>query len=162
MAERPPEANPAGTLEVNKADGNRTDSIHPHRWSLRVTGDTTAALVFPWEQPGVARVNIVNPSSEARYDVQLNLADLTIEPGHHYQLRFRARADQPRTIAVGLAQAHEPWDGLGFYVEVELAQRWREFQFDFSPAQAEPNARLHFDLGGAAIAVEVADILFHG
>jgi SAM-dependent methyltransferase len=54
--------------------------------------------------------------------------------------------------------AHPPWEGLGFYRNFDLTDEWRMFREEFTAAADDDNGRLHFDLGGSEVAVELADV----
>jgi hypothetical protein len=57
-----------------------------------------------------------------------------------------------------VAQAHDPWKGLGLYEEIELSPEWSDFERAFLPTQSEHQARIHFDLGTSDIPVEVSHV----
>jgi hypothetical protein len=126
---------------------------------LRVGGDNLAGLEFPSGETAI-RVAIARLVTDRTYDVQLNIPIGRLLANRSYQLHFRARADQPRTIVAGIAQAHDPWSGLGLYEEVELSSEWREFHHQFTANATDEEARIHFDLGSAAASVELSGIRF--
>lgn len=126
------------------------------RWRLRTAGETVASMEFLRDQPDTVRIVIAKTANTANYDVQLNLLNLKLVANHSYELHFRARSDHPRNACVGVAQAHDPWMGLGLYEAFELSQEWRDFQIEFSATADEDYARIHFDLGDRAIPVEIS------
>jgi SAM-dependent methyltransferase len=130
----------------------------PRKWRLRTSGGTLASMVCPQDQPDTVRVVIAKAGDSVSYDVQLNLLNLKLESKHSYTLHFRARADHPRSVGVGAAQAHDPWMGLGLYEEIELSPEWRDFQKEFIATADDDYARIHFDLGTRAIPVEVSQV----
>ncbi len=65
-------------------------------------------------------------------------------------------------MRVGVAQAHPPWAGLGFYEEIELAPEWRSFRKEFTAAASDQLTRVHFDLGEQAISVEISLLSLFG
>jgi glycosyltransferase involved in cell wall biosynthesis len=123
---------------------------------LRVAPGNEAALRQAAGDPGTVRVEISRASSSARWDIQLNYGGLQVQAGDRYVLEFRGRSDRARTIGVGIAQAHEPWNNLGFYSEVCLTPEWQVFQLEAAITVSDGNARLHFDLGGRKIAAEIS------
>jgi len=127
---------------------------------LRCDGDNLAGLEFPPEAPDALRVAIARAVTGRPYDVQLNVPCHALAAGHSYQLRFRARAAKSRTIAVGFAQAHDPWNGLGFYEELALSSDWQEFQRNFTTMTGDEEARIHFDLGSCPVSVDLTGIRF--
>jgi hypothetical protein len=75
-----------------------------------------------------------------------------------YAVRFRARADEPRDFSVGFARAHDPWTGLGLYQKRVVTSEWGEFEELFLCQATDDNARIHFDLGGSCVPIEIADV----
>ena len=107
---------------------------------------------------GALRVEVTGTPTGRSFDVQLNYPRLPIVRGAQYSIGFRARADQPRRIGVGCAQAHEPWENLGLFIDVDLTTEWQRVESTFIAARDDANARLHFDLGQATIPVEISDV----
>jgi glycosyltransferase involved in cell wall biosynthesis/peptidoglycan/xylan/chitin deacetylase (PgdA/CDA1 family) len=104
------------------------------------------------------RIAIERAASGTSFDIQLNLPRLHLEATHGYAVQFRARADAPRTMAVGVAEAHAPWAGLGWYHRVELSPVWQTFSAEFVALRDDTNARIHFDLGESDIAVDIGSV----
>lgn len=127
---------------------------------LRAEGGNVAALAFLTDQPDAVRVIIARINNGALFDVQLNVPCLAVESTESYILLFRARADQPRRIGIGVAQAHDPWMNLGWYEEIELSTEWHEFHREFMTLTDDNQTRIHFDMGASAIAVELSGLSF--
>ena len=104
------------------------------------------------------RIPIDRAQRSVPWDIQANKTNLSIRADHRYALSFRARADRPRSITFGVSQAHEPWQGLGLYKNVDLTPEWKTFEATLVPTADEDNARIHFDLGDSDIAVELSAI----
>jgi Carbohydrate binding domain len=128
-------------------------------WTLEQHPDARAA----WEvAPGAAageqalRVRVGQKGQES-WHIQFHQAGLRLEPGRSYTLMFQARAEAPRRISVNAMQAHAPWRQL-WTGEVRLTPAWQSFQFTFSPADGEENARISFSGLGA----EAGDYWFAG
>jgi hypothetical protein len=136
--------------------GKATGFVQPNDWRFRASGANVAGVVFPPDQPGILRVVIDKVSTKVSFDIQLNAPDLKIEGKRAYRLAFRARSDRPRNMFVGVAQAHDPWMGLGLYEEIALSPEWREFQKGFVATSSDEQARIHFDLGTDASPVELS------
>ncbi len=131
------------------------------KWDLRVAGGNVAYLRFPDGNPDHVRIQIDALQTPTTYDIQLNLPGLAVRLGCARDLSFRARADAPRKLAVGFAQAHEPWDGLGLYSVVDIDSEWRSFRFPLVPTASDDGARIHFDAGGDRTSVEVSEVVLH-
>lgn len=127
-------------------------------YELRVAGGNTADLLFPANNPEIVRIAIRKTKRKKKWDIQLNQPHLKVKSNQHYTVSFRGRADRPRSIILGVAKAHEPWSGLGLYKRIDLTPQWQSFQEGFLPTADEDNARIHFDLGGSNIAVEVSSV----
>ncbi len=78
------------------------------------------------------------------WHVQFHQPNLNVLPNQAYTVSFWARAEQPCSITVGIVQAHEPWQNLGFQANVPLSQEWREFRFTFTLGRGDDRARLIF------------------
>lgn len=128
------------------------------KWLLRVAGSNEAHLVFTPDRLDRVRIAIENAESGTSHDIQLNQPYLKVEANKRYAVRFQARADRPRRLSVGFAEAHEPWNGLGLYKRIELTSVWRSFEEEFVAAADEHNARIHFDLGDSDVPVELTSV----
>ena len=126
------------------------------QWRLRTAGGSAAALAFPQDRSDAVHVAIERIAG-ASDDVQLNLRRFRVRRDGVYRIRFQARADRLRRISVGFAQAQEPWEGLGFYRDIELDADWQNFDDWFISMGDHDNARVHFDLGGNVAGVELAE-----
>ena len=136
----------------------KTVEEHYAGWLFRVAPGNEAYLVAPSDSPDTLRVAIEKCETAAAWDVQLNRPRVRVEAGQSYRVCFRARADAARTIGVGVAIAAEPWSNLGIYQAVSLTPGWQSWDFKFTAVANEENARIHFDAGGCAVAVEVAEV----
>jgi hypothetical protein len=131
------------------------------KWLFRVSVGNTAALMFPPDDPDMVRVTIARAETKTSFDIQLNQPRLRVRANHRYQLRFRGRADRERSLFVGVAEAHEPWLGLGMYKKIELTSDWQSIQEEFVATADEDNARIHFDMGESDVAVELTAVRLH-
>ena len=127
-------------------------------WNLRLGTGNEARLIFPASDPDVVGVEIRKAETNAVYDVQLNHPHLVLSAGRSYRVTFRLRAPRPRPVTVGVAQAHAPWDGLGLYQTVTAGPDAEPRQVDFVASASDDNARVHFDLGGSTVPVEIAGV----
>jgi glycosyltransferase involved in cell wall biosynthesis/SAM-dependent methyltransferase len=128
---------------------------------FRVAGASEAHLEVPPDAPDVFRIVIDRDESKESFDIQLNQPRWKVQAGKRYQAMFKARADRVRSIGFGVAMAHDPWTGLGLYRQLDLAPEWRTFQEEFTAAADDDNARIHFDLGGADVPVEISSVSLH-
>lgn len=66
-----------------------------------------------------------------------------MKAGIAYTLTLQLRAEPARTVNVGLGQAHDPWQGLGFDARVEATSKWRDCTFTIIPSADDDNARIN-------------------
>jgi len=150
-----------GELELSERYLRKCESLEPDqrklKWELRCATGNRARAVFPPDSLTI-RIEPQTVSAGNPWDIQINEANLTAEAGREYALRFRARADEAREFFVGFSRAHTPWTGLGLYAKHDATPDWSEFEERFICQENDDNARIHFDLGGGAAALEVANI----
>jgi eukaryotic-like serine/threonine-protein kinase len=91
------------------------------------------------------------------WHVQLCQVFNDLQEGTTYTVRFRARADAPRLLALS-SQINEPdWRSIGLNERVPLSDAWRAYEFEF---QAKGLARLNniiFNVGERTGTVWIAD-----
>ncbi|MCI0414348.1 carbohydrate binding domain-containing protein [bacterium] len=153
---------PYSILKTYYADNPRgyfkLEDPREKKWWLRAERGSIANLVFPSDNPESVRVEIKKIQSASDFDVQLNLQHLPVNSTERYRITFRARTDQPRSAFVGFARGDTPWTGLGLYNKIELTPEWRTFQHEFTATDNEKNARIHFDLGGSDISIDLSSV----
>jgi glycosyltransferase involved in cell wall biosynthesis len=125
------------------------------KWSLRLAEGSLATLTFPADPPESVRIAIEKAATDTSFDIQLNLQHLAVKANQRYRVEFQARADEPRRLCVGIAEAQAPWTGLGWYQELSLTSQWQSFGEAFVATRDAESARIHFDLGNSAIPVEL-------
>jgi SAM-dependent methyltransferase len=134
------------------------ENIKGGNWKFRVAAGSDAELLASADDPAGVRIAIGRSATKTGFDIQLNQPHLELKANHRYAVRFRARADGERSINVGVAEAHEPWGGLGLYERVELTREWECFEKEFLASADENNARIHFDVGESDISVELSGV----
>lgn len=153
---------PHSTLKTYYPDNPRNyfREVDPREslWWLRTDNGNQARLVLPSNGANSVRVEIDKLVSAIPYDVQLNRSNLRVELGREYVLRLRARADKPRTIFLGFARAHSPWNGLGLYEEITLGSDWQFFEKHFRATADDHNGRIFLDIGNNETPIEVAEV----
>ena len=132
--------------------------INKSRWQLKVRQGSSAKLEFPPDHPEVVHIDIEKAESKANWDIQLNQRGLVIKANHTYITTFRARADRPRPLIVGLAKMTKPWNNLGLYKEFFLTTEWQSFKAEFLSIADEDTAGLHFNLADSNTSVDLAAV----
>jgi chromosome segregation ATPase len=152
----------SGPPDDRERPGTESDcspkTVQDGRWQLRSAPGNTVRLV---RVPGVdetIRIAILSFTTGKRWDIQVNQPGFRVKAQQRYALNFRARADRPRTVGVGVAKADSPWSALGLYSKLVLSPDWRSFREEFVASADDDNARIHFDVGGRDIAVELSSL----
>lgn len=125
---------------------------------LRVAEGNEAHLVVPSDNHDQFRIAIAKATTNVGYDVQVSLPRLSVAANEDYLITFAARADARRSIGCGFAKGQAPWTNLGWYEKIELTTEWQSFEAKFTAREEASNARIHFDVGECAIAVEVVSV----
>jgi len=112
--------------------------------ALRETEDYDSA-------PGAYAVECTAPGEHGS-DIQLYTGQLSIESGHTYQLRFRARSSEPFALpAPQLMKGGTPWTGYSSSAARKpcaLDATWQEWTRYYHANVTADDARLTFFLGG--------------
>jgi hypothetical protein len=127
-------------------------------WGVEVHNGAEATLEKSPNDPGRWRVTISALPKPAGWHVKVREA-LAVTAGRVYRVTFRARADAPRPMAVGVEQHVKPWGPLGFYQEFNVTTSWETFEWTFTAEATEPNARLFFDAGMNQVSAEVMAVV---
>jgi hypothetical protein len=128
----------------------------PPAWQVSAQGGAKASLDI--STSGVMKVNIGQLGDGKGWQVLLAGPGGAVKAKERYTVSFRARAAEPRTMVVKAQQAKDPWESLGLFKPVSLTEQWQSFRLDFESTLDEPKARLGFNLGESAAAVEIADL----
>ena len=124
-------------------------------WRLEQhAGCRAAVAAAPGSKTGVQiEVRKADPTD---WHLQFGQPGLAIKGGQFYTLAFFARSDRPRRLSVSVGQAHEPWENLGLYQEVDLGPQERLYEFGFTAKASDANGRVSFILGGDTAAVHLS------
>ncbi len=136
---------------------NREDALRA-KWQLLVREGNVANLEFPLDDPEIVRIDISKAETTTLWHIQLNQPHLSVKKNHRYAVDFRARAEKPRRISFAVARAHGTWENLGLYKDAKLIPEWTPFHADFTATTDDDNARIHFDVGGSDVSVELTAV----
>ncbi len=147
-------------LRAMPAPGDGDGAAATSRWVrlFRVADDNAAELTVDAEDGEKVRIAIAKARTAVTHHIQLNLSGLPLTAGRRYELGFLARADRDRVASVGVALGHEPWTNAGLYEAVTLDSGWRRFVREFISTTTDPDARIHFDLGGSEVSVDLSGV----
>ncbi len=128
-------------------------------WKLAVNDPrSTADVRYPEDHPDMIHVDVTKAAGGVPWHVQLWRGGLPLRKGGQYHMVFRARAELPRTFAYSVSQGHPPWDLLSPYQQAPLTTDWQKFDLAFRATRSDDSARVNFDLGTDAVALDVADV----
>ena len=129
----------------------------PNTWNLELHAPAKATAAALAGDANAVRIEV--PTMDDTYwHIQFRQFGLTLKSEQYYTLSFRARADKPREVSVGVGQHQDPWGSLGLGQAAKLTAEWKVFRLGFVAKADEKNARLSFTLGQSAGAVELADV----
>jgi hypothetical protein len=129
------------------------------RWDLRLSGTSAkAALVRGSDNPGMLRVEIASAPTRTAWHIQLVEQGLSVTRGDALTVRFRARADRPRSIGVALIRGWAPWNNLGYSGTIGIDTVWRNFDIPIVVTETELWGQLQFNLGAESSSVELSGI----
>jgi tetratricopeptide (TPR) repeat protein len=148
-------AAPSGHVSPRR-DAEQRSRISP---TLRVAGVCRAYLVPSPSDSRKVRVVVEQGKSAAAHDIQLNYAGFSLTAQRRCVIRLRVRADAHRMIGWGVSMAGEPWSNLGLYRTLEVGPEWQELEESFTCETAVPQARVHLDLAGSDISLELSSLL---
>jgi len=127
-------------------------------WHLNIYDGNKAELSVLPTDPNIRRVEVTQADTTAGWHIQLSHKPIIVEGQEWYSLRFRARADDVRSMGAAVIQAHGPWNVLGLYRSVPLMRQWQDYEWEFFATEDDVNAQITFDMGGWNVPVEVADV----
>lgn len=115
---------------------------------------------FPTSEPGVIRLAVAPGERAAPDDVQMFIANRSIEAGKRYFASFQGRADAPRNVGFGVVRGRTAWEGVGLYYTVGVGTQWKPYYYEFVAESDAHDVRVLFDLGDSAAPVEIKEVRF--
>lgn len=128
----------------------------PPAWQVTAQEGAKASLAI--SPDGAMKVDIGKLGDGKGWQVLLAGPGGAVKARERYTVSFRARAAEPRSMVVKAQQPKDPWESLGLFRQVSLTEQWQSFRLDFESKLDEQKARLGFNLGENAAAVEIADL----
>lgn len=120
----------------------------PADWKFysQVSGNaftTTTEAGYPCGKFGQVALN------KTSSNIQLYQSGFAVQKGTRYRLRFEARANGNRNMAVYLQMQNSPYTNLGLAISpVALTTGWQTFDYSFTATGSTSNARLRLWLAG--------------
>lgn len=108
----------------------------PAAWALDLGGSAQATLKQAADQ---SLVVTVSAADSIDYHIRLAQAPISLVEGRIYNVRFRAKADQPRVIKLYAQTDHGDFHVVGLDMPVQLSSQWSDYTFPFKATGTEPN-----------------------
>ena len=138
-------------------------------WSIEHQGKSNATLAVGELQESkslafAAPVELnVTAVDDPEWYVQAHLTGLSLEDSKTYTLRFRAKADAPRSIGVSAGLDQADWHNIGLNESPALTTEWKTFTYVFDCADPVPqHARIAWVIGGATGKVWLDQVSLEG
>ncbi len=126
----------------------------PDRWRLETAAEAQAHLEQTGESPTALRVVVESVPGPEPWHVRLVQNQIGLTQGNRYRLRFRARADAPRSVGYSLLSTR-PGTYLGLFGESPVGASWSDYEIPFTAEADDPGASLSLNLGGTPGAIEL-------
>jgi len=150
---------PYSTLKTYYDDNPRgyflKEDLLRSKWRLYIHEDNDANLIFYHDKSDIVRLDIKKSETKIPWHIQLDQDGLSIKSGNTYTVKFQARADSPRNIAVAVGNMNSE---LGLYKNVELTNKWQSYNLEFIATKDEDNAILKFNFGSSNVSVELSNV----
>ncbi|MBM3499374.1 MAG: hypothetical protein FJX74_11970 [Armatimonadetes bacterium] len=119
-------------------------------WTLQNSGGAESALIVGEE--GDLRLlqwTATQPGSQG-WHLQFFQPSVPVRHGGEVALSFRARADAPAVLRVGLMTQQAPWATVGTTAELRLTADWRDYEIAWTVRNpGDAPVRLNFDCDNA-------------
>jgi 4-hydroxybenzoate polyprenyltransferase len=102
-----------------------------------------------------AAIRFVLSPTEGPWSVKASWPSVRVESGAAYRAVVPIRSDAPRTVLIGVAQDHPPWEQLSPIQDAAIDRQPRRIVLDFVAPFEEPAAAVFACLGGSDVAVEL-------
>lgn len=121
-------------------------------WWTWTTGAAAANFALDssaYEGSQALRVQVTAVDS-TDWHVQFGQANLALQAGRTYRVRFAARANAATTVYASVMRNGDPWDSLGWSQTIALGTSWQVYTYTFTATETlYGGAQLAFSLGQA-------------
>ncbi|MEO1289893.1 MAG: carbohydrate binding domain-containing protein, partial [Chloroflexota bacterium] len=125
-------------------------------WSFWVDTDNGYDAAVNSED-GIARIDIASTTGQD-WRVELSRHGCELVAGQTYELTFRARASDPRSITLSSQKDSPDWRNFGLYSQVQLQTTWQTHQLRFTATETTSQARIQFLVGASEGTVWIDDV----
>jgi len=126
-------------------------SMGSTEWDLR---NSNVAVSTKQTKNGQMVISISTIGSSGWY-IQLVKYGIKLEAGKKYRVRFKARAENGRSLTAYVGEGTEPWGAHSNYNVFSLTDIMEEYSYTFDMTTNDNDARIKFDLG-----TSTADVYF--
>ncbi len=135
-------------------------------WSIEHQGTSTADFSTALDKRlslGAPNINVqVTQVDGTSWHVQVHQTGLDLRAGDTYTVKFRAKADTPRSVNVSAGLDQADWHNIGLSRDAAVTTDWKEFRYVFTAQNTVVgHARIAFILGDATGTVSLSDLQIH-
>ncbi|MGO9108367.1 MAG: carbohydrate binding domain-containing protein [Thermoguttaceae bacterium] len=118
----------------------------PGHWQLENDDQTKAGWTLESGGPNGRRELklVVARVGSVAWHPQLTEAGFGLKKDSPYTLTFYARAATARRMSVNCMMAHDPWEELGLWTELNVGTAWKQYRYTFLADRDDAKARLTF------------------
>jgi hypothetical protein len=147
----------APPLDVGLRRPTEAPSLPPLETICRFTFQVQGTAQATHTQEGDADRIDVTAVDGTRWHAQLYQVFDDLQEGATYTVRFRAKANAPRSLDLVAIIAEPDWHLIGLNEAVPLTEEWRTYQFQFQAKELAARNHIHFDLGERTGTVWITD-----
>jgi WD40 repeat protein len=148
------QAPPLNALSREPADAPSLPPIDTIRlFTLQVLGSTQATLT---SEGDIRQIDVTSVDG-TDWHVQLIQSFDDLQEGRSYMVRFRAKADPPRSPRLAAHISEPDWHSIGLGENVPLSKDWRAYQYEFRAKELTAGNMVLFNLGERTGTVWIAD-----
>ena len=128
-------------------------------WTVQNSGGADSALeVAPEEARRVLRWTATKPGAEG-WHLQFFQPSVPVRDGGEYVLDFRARAETPGVLRIGLMTQQAPWATVGATAELRVTPEWQSYEIAWTVSNpGDAPVRLNVDCDNRPGAFSLADL----
>jgi hypothetical protein len=126
-------------------------TIHLFMFQLQGTAQATHTLEGDAQRIDVTAVD------GTKWHAQLFQMYDDLQEGATYTVRFRAKANAPRSLDLVVIIAEPDYHNIGLYEAVPLTEDWRAYQYEFRAKEIAARNHINLDVGERTGTVWIAD-----
>lgn len=148
--------NPRGYFEAEPVYGR----LDPRMFGVTAAEPARVNLHHGGGGAGPLRVELANAEGLEQWQVNVTYKSLPVRQGKSYSLTLRAKADEPRSVEVRLAQANPPHETVQIADPIRLETQPRTFTFRLTPERDEDEVSLLINCAGDSTPFDLEEARF--